>query len=311
MPEIAMNLVIVLVAQVALVFCQNGHYWPNGYNRLSRSRTWSYSPIKSGRSFQSQSAPTTYSNGPSFQSQPGLSTYSSPSSRFSQNGQQSPALFSRQQTQPSSRWQQPSPAPQPKYRSFSSPRNSIYKSDRKRLSVKGDRFPSYADRCGNCAGEPVSEVCGSDGKTYKNSCELTNISCKKYWDLREVSKGACSSECPGVNLGMYTGWGLSRASNNGYCHHDFFRCCKAARKTGLPDSQIRSCCQKRADKCFAFVAEKPWRSGIVKYGKWCRGPQCRLQNSSSAILLNQPSVLVSYLFWVTRKCKFISLSIQL
>ena len=23
----------------------------------------------------------------------------------------------------------------------------------------------------------------------------------------------------------------------------------------------------RADKCFAFVAEKPWRSGITKYGK--------------------------------------------
>ena len=23
----------------------------------------------------------------------------------------------------------------------------------------------------------------------------------------------------------------------------------------------------RADKCFAFVAEKPWRSGVAKYGK--------------------------------------------
>ena len=24
----------------------------------------------------------------------------------------------------------------------------------------------------------------------------------------------------------------------------------------------------RADQCFAFVASKPWRSGITKYGKW-------------------------------------------
>jgi len=132
----------------------------------------------------------------------------------------------------------------------------------------GDTFPSYADRCGSCVGEPQSQVCGSDGKTYRNSCELKYISCKKYWDLREVSKGSCSQDCPGVNLGMYTGWGLSRASNNGYCHHDFFRCCKAARQAGLGANQVRSCCQARADKCFAFVAEKPWRSGVAKYGKW-------------------------------------------
>ena len=67
----------------------------------------------------------------------------------------------------------------------------------------------------------------------RNSCELTYISCKKYWDLREVSKvrvsgdidsnignsvvsqGPCAQDCPGVELGMYTGWGLSRASNKG------------------------------------------------------------------------------------------------
>lgn len=256
MPKIAVNLVIILVAQVVLVSCQRGHHWPNGYNRFSRSHTWSSSPMKSGRSFQNQPATN------SFQSQSGLSTYSRSPSRFSA-AQQSPPQFSRQQPQPISRPSQVLP----KSRSFSSPRNSVYKSSSKRLSVQGDRFPSYADRCGNCKGEPRSEVCGSDGKTYKNSCELTYISCKKYWDLREVNKGACSSECPGLNLGMYTGWGLSRASNNGYCNHDFFRCCKAARKTGLPNSQIRSCCQARADKCFAFVAEKPWRSGITKYGK--------------------------------------------
>jgi len=153
-------------------------------------------------------------------------------------------------------------------RSFSqSPRKSIFKSSRSRLSVAGSVFPSYAERCGDCAGVASDQVCGSDGKTYRNSCELERISCKKYWDLRVVSQGPCRQDCPGIDLGMYTGWGLSRASNNGYCHHDFFRCCRAARSSGLGDEAVRSCCQARADKCFAFVAEKPWRSGVKKYGK--------------------------------------------
>ena len=79
----------------------------------------------------------------------------------------------------------------------------------------------------------------------RNSCELQLVSCRKYWDLRVVSAGPCSQDCPGLQLGMYTGWGLSRASNKGYCHHDFFRCCSAATRLGLPVSQVRSCCQAR------------------------------------------------------------------
>jgi len=250
MPKIAATLVIIVISQLVVVSSQYAHHWPNGYNRFSRSHTWSSSPGKSGTYVQRHPSTQT------FQRQTKSNTYS----RFSAAPKYPP-----QESQPIS---QPAPT-LPKTRSFSAPRNSVYsnKPHLKRLSVKGDSFPSYADRCGNCRGVPRSEVCGSDGKTYKNSCELTYISCKKYWDIREVSKGACVSDCPGVSLGMYTGWGLSRASNNGYCHHDFFRCCKAAKKTGLPNSQIRSCCQARADKCFAFVAEKPWRSGITKYGK--------------------------------------------
>lgn len=103
--------------------------------------------------------------------------------------------------------------------------------------------------------------------TYMNQCQLEKISCQKYWDIKVVSMGACQPTCPGVELGMYSGWGLSRASNNGYCNHDFFRCCKAARRKGLPTNTVRSCCQARADQCFAFVASTPWRSGITKYGK--------------------------------------------
>jgi len=261
MQQIARNLVFSFLFPA--IFGRNGHHWPNGYNRISRSHTWSYSPMNQGNTFQNQPGQNSYSYAPTFQSSPPMSTYSRGSSSFANPQQQSQPRYSAQQ---SPMYPTQSQA-LPKSRSFSSPRNSIYKSNRPRLSVQGDRFPSYADRCGNCKGQPRSEVCGSDGKTYKNSCELQYISCKKYWDIREVSKGSCSSECPGVSLGMYTGWGLSRASNNGYCHHDFFRCCKAARKAGLPNNQIRSCCQARADKCFAFVAEKPWRSGIVKYGK--------------------------------------------
>ena len=53
-------------------------------------------------------------------------------------------------------------------RSFSqSPRKSIFKSSRSRLSVVGSVFPSYAERCGDCAGAGGGQVCGSDGKTYR------------------------------------------------------------------------------------------------------------------------------------------------
>ena len=56
----------------------------------------------------------------------------------------------------------------PVSRSFSqSPSKSIFQSSRARLSVLGERFPSYAERCGDCSAAPLSQVCGSDGKTYR------------------------------------------------------------------------------------------------------------------------------------------------
>ena len=159
----------------------------------------------------------------------------------------------------------------------------------------------------------------------RNSCELTYISCKKYWDLREVSQvrvsvfidsnigktvlwpsGPLRSGLPWGGAGdvhwlgplqgqqqrwvkrekdtfeiqhlspsperdksaiflyrcaYYWSWRLCsgvmllkyRLSNClikipvslGYCHHDFFRCCKAARSSGLAVNQVRACCQAR------------------------------------------------------------------
>ena len=53
-------------------------------------------------------------------------------------------------------------------RSFSqSPSKSVFQSSRPRLSVRGDVFPSYVERCGHCSAAPLSQVCGSDGKTYR------------------------------------------------------------------------------------------------------------------------------------------------
>jgi len=129
-------------------------------------------------------------------------------------------------------------------------------------------FPNWADRCGEgCQGEPVQEVCGSDGKTYPNSCELEYFSCRKYWDIQEVSQGACESTCPGIEIGMFSGFGVFRATNKGGCNHDFFRCCKAARDMGLDGSEIKSCCNKRYTQCIDFVSSKPWKAGVERFGR--------------------------------------------
>ena len=49
-------------------------------------------------------------------------------------------------------------------------------------------FPSYADRCGECEGEAEDPVCGSNGKTCQNSCQLENYAWRKYWDIQEISE---------------------------------------------------------------------------------------------------------------------------
>jgi len=129
------------------------------------------------------------------------------------------------------------------------------------------RYPSSVDRCGICEDETEDPVCGSDGKTYENSCELENYACRKYWDIVVVNQGPCESTCPGVELGMYSGFGSFHAKNKGSCHHDFFRCCGAAKMQGIAAEELKSCCNERFSQCCSFVGSKPWRAGIERFGR--------------------------------------------
>ena len=47
--------------------------------------------------------------------------------------------------------------------------------------------------CPNCS-HSGRKVCGSDGKTYKDSCTLKKHSCKKKQHIKVTSHGACSGK---------------------------------------------------------------------------------------------------------------------
>ena len=237
------------------------HHHPTGYNRLSRAHTWSFSPVSSQASLP-------------------VNTRS-----FSQD-----------------------------------PRKSIFKSSRPRLSVYGERFPSSAERCGDCAGAGGGQVCGSDGKTYRwdqwevgeelmgVDCSGTPVSCSELpvWStgtsgrsvrgpavrtvpaltsactLAGVSPGpaitvsqiSTSTPCPDMTFPQVT---VITTSSAVVARPALVVCLLAQSDPAVKpgEGERRTLNQAvllifflfRADKCFAFVAEKPWRSGVRKYGK--------------------------------------------
>ena len=83
-----------------------------------------------------------------------------------------------------------------------------------------------------------------------------------FFTLSFVLQGPCEPTCQGLQLGMFSGFGFVRASNRGiceynlwtcqyfdffigFCNHDFFRCCKGAKKLGLDKTTVRDCCKQR------------------------------------------------------------------
>ncbi|KAL7978676.1 hypothetical protein Chor_010719 [Crotalus horridus] len=49
--------------------------------------------------------------------------------------------------------------------------------------------------CPRCEQQPLSRVCGSNGLTYDNACELRLAACQQKEDLEAVRRGPCEDEC--------------------------------------------------------------------------------------------------------------------
>ncbi|XP_062582447.1 uncharacterized protein LOC134244193 isoform X2 [Saccostrea cucullata] len=65
---------------------------------------------------------------------------------------------------------------------------------------------------GTCADEEGAEVCGSDGKTYRGSCQLEMESCKQQKNISIVKQSSCEQEsleiCPLFPVPKWSPWSM-------------------------------------------------------------------------------------------------------
>ncbi|XP_073731354.1 agrin isoform X10 [Misgurnus anguillicaudatus] len=59
----------------------------------------------------------------------------------------------------------------------------------------GARCVKNKCECQQCTGQPIKLVCGSDGTTYDNECELRLASCKNQRKIEVVKPGVCDEDC--------------------------------------------------------------------------------------------------------------------
>ena len=67
------------------------------------------------------------------------------------------------------------------------------------------------------------KVCGSDGKTYNDLCELQRVACESNTPLRMIRKGSCHGRFPllyFVSLLRSTFRGEGSNKENSKCDHD-------------------------------------------------------------------------------------------